>query len=129
MNNITLSPTLFTLGNLTLRNFAGDEDYAKTLEVHKAANLADTIEEQPSPDDHIHWIKHIPNFDIQRDMLIVESAATIVAYALAGWRENDDGEWVHLCNTFLLPGYRSDDIQAAVIDWCEARRAQTCVQR
>ena len=42
----------------------------------------------------------------------------MVGYALAGWRGNDDGEWVHICNTFLLPGYRSDDIQGAVMDWC-----------
>lgn len=127
MNNTTLSPTLFTLGDLTFRNFADDDDYAKTLEVLKAVNIADNIEEQPSHDDHIHWIKHLPNCDVQRDMLIVESDGAMVGYAWVGWRENDDGEWVHLCSTFLLPDYRSEDIQAAVMNWCETRSREKCV--
>jgi len=127
MNNITLSPTLFTLGDLTFRNFVDDDDYAETLAVLKAVNIADDIEEQPSLDDHIHWIKHLPNFDVQRDILIVESDGTMVGYALVSWRENDDGEWVHMCNTFLLPGYRSEEIQAAVMDWCETRLREKCV--
>ncbi|MBI5348403.1 MAG: GNAT family N-acetyltransferase [Chloroflexi bacterium] len=127
MNNTTLSPTLFTLGSLTFRNFVNDDDYAKTLEVVKAANIADDIEEQPTLDDQIHWIKHLPNFDLQRDMLIVESDGTMVGYALVWWRASDEGEWVHLCNTFLLPDYRSEAIQAAVTDWCETRSREKCV--
>jgi ribosomal protein S18 acetylase RimI-like enzyme len=127
MNTITLSPTLFTLGDLTFRNFADDDDYAKTLEVLKAANIADDIEEQPSLDDQIHWIKHLPNFDLQRDLLIAEFDSQAVGYALVWWRENDEGEWVYMCNIYLLPGYRSDEIQAAVMDWCESRAREKCV--
>lgn len=119
--------TLPTLKNFTFRYFEHDEDYAKTLAVLKAANLEDGVEEQPTLEDHVHWTKHLQNFEPAQDFLIVEAAGQVVAYALAWWRVTDEGEYIHPCNHTILPGYRSDELQAALQTWTEARAQEKCV--
>ncbi|HEX2194056.1 MAG TPA: hypothetical protein VHK63_03735, partial [Candidatus Limnocylindria bacterium] len=68
---------------VTLRPFSGEADLRAFVDIFRAANVADNIEERTSYEAMANWVAHpSPHFDASRDVVVAEVDGCPVAY---GW--------------------------------------------
>ena len=123
MNNneiILESPPEIT--GLGFRKFVGETDFPAMLAIIEAAAIADQQELSITLEDIRYDYQHLTNSDPYQDLIIAEIDGKPVAYARVEWWQEEqpnDRIYGHFVN--LLPKWRNQGIEIAIINWCETR--------
>ena len=107
---------------LSFRNFAGDADFPAMLAIIEAASQADKEQFGQTLEDIKHDYEHLTNSDPYQDMIFAEIDDQPIAYArVESWQEEqpNDRIYVHFVN--IVPAWRDQGIESAIIQWCEDR--------
>jgi mycothiol synthase len=123
MNNIEINlETLPEIPGLSFRKFLGETDFPAMLGIIEAAANADHLETGETLEDLKHDYEHMTNSDPYQDLIIAEIDAEPIAYARVEWWQEEqpnDRIYGHFVN--ILPEWRNQGIENAIIHWCEAR--------
>lgn len=114
-----------SIDGLSFRKFAGESDFpimvkivAKTAEADKE-NFAVTLESLK------HDYQHLTNSDPDKDMIFAEIDGNPVAYSrVQWWQEEDPNDRIYFHFVKILPRWRHQGIEEAIIGWCENRLQQ-----
>ncbi len=123
-NKIFLNP-MPSIDGLSFRKFARESDFpimvnivAKTAEADKE-NFAVTLESLK------HDYQHLTNSDPDKDMIFAEIDGNPVAYSrVQWWQEEDPNDRIYFHFVKILPRWRHQGIEEAIIGWCENRLQQ-----
>lgn len=110
------------INGLGFRKFAGDADFPAMMKIIEAAAKADHQESGETLEDLKHDYAHLTNCDPYQDLLIAEIHGEPIAYSRVEWwqeEEPNDRIYGHFVN--LVPEWRGQGIEVAMIQWCEAR--------
>jgi mycothiol synthase len=123
MNNIEINlESLPDIPGLSFRKFLGETDFPAMLAVIEAAAKADHQETGETLEDLKHDYEHLTNSDPYQDLIIAEIDGEPIAYARVEWWQEEqpnDRIYSHFVN--ILPEWRNQRIENAIINWCEAR--------
>lgn len=110
------------IDGLRFRKFAGESDFPAMLHIIEAGAIADQEKIRDTLDDLKHAYTHLRNCDPYQDMIIAEINGEPIAYSRVEWWQEEDPQ-VRVYGYFinLLPEWRSQGIETAVIGWSEAR--------
>jgi mycothiol synthase len=123
MNNneiILESPPEIT--RLEFRKFAGETDFPAMLAILEAAASADRQEHAYTLEELRYDYQHLTNSDPYQDLIIAQIGNNPVAYARVEWWQEEqpnDRIYAHFVN--ILPVWRNQGIEIAIINWCETR--------
>ena len=123
-----LSQTLTQLPKISgfkFRLARGEEDYPALTDIINECNAADDVEQRYTLDDLTHEFNHLPNFDPQSDMLIIEKSDKAVGVVPVFWRQLDERDWVAMLRFSFAPASRDPQLMAAVLRWAE-EHAYSC---
>lgn len=110
------------INGLIFRKFLGDPDLPPMLKIIEAASEADQQESGETLEDLKHDYAHLINCDPDLDMIIAEIDDQPVAYArIEWWQEEDPNDRVYSHFVNIMPAWRDQGIEIAIIKWCEAR--------
>jgi mycothiol synthase len=112
--------------NLTLETFKDKNDLSqmvfvreKSREIDKIDSLS-TLESTPTAkelSDSLCDKNCIPT----RDILLVKINNEIIGYSKLGWWTENDGTWLYLHNSYLIPKWREKGIYKRMLLWSEDR--------
>lgn len=120
-NEIILESTPEITG-LRFRKFLGETDFPAMLAIIDAASNADQQEFSITLEDIRHDYEHMTNSDPHQDLIIAEIDGEPIAYARVEWWQEEqpnDRIYGHFVN--ILPVWRNQGIEIAIINWCQAR--------
>lgn len=117
--NVKNSPNI---QGLLFRNFAGESDYPKMIEIIDAASTADHDDHVFTLDDIKNSYEHLNNCDPNQDMIFAEVNGQAVAYSrVEWWQEEDPHDRIYSHFIKIIPEWRDMGIEQAIINWCEKR--------
>jgi GNAT superfamily N-acetyltransferase len=126
MTTLERTLALPTLAGFTFRLFQGDADYVHMARITCAQSEADDLSWLPTAEWLKNFTESLPNFDVTRDLLMVEDVASgqAVAYARVMRAEQLDGtrRYGHMAR--MEPAWRRKGIGAALLGWLEARASE-----
>lgn len=117
-----------TFPGITFRPFAGESDYPKMKVIIDAETEADRDDNAVTLEDIRHDYAHLTHSDPAQDMIFAEDNGQAIAYSRVSWQqeENPDAR-IYALFVKIMPQYRQQGIEQALIAWCEARlRAIAC---
>ena len=107
---------------VSLRPFAGDADLAAFVEIHRAANEADGVEERTTLEAMRNWASYPSrSFDVSRDVVVAEVAGRPVAYGVTNWVDTSDGVREYGSRGHVHPNWRRRGIGTAILRHNEAQ--------
>ncbi len=107
---------------LTFRGFAGETDYPKMLKIIEKAKEADQDDRVTTLEDIQHDYAHLTNSDPDKDMVFAEINGEAIAYSrVEWWQEKDPNDRIYSLFVNILPKWRDQGIEQAMMQWCEAR--------
>ncbi len=107
---------------LQFRGFAGESDYPSMVEILEAATRADQEERAVTLEDLRHDYEHLTNSDPEKDMLFAEINGQPIAYArVEWWQEEDPNHRIYSLFVNLVPEWRRQGIEEAMLGWCQRR--------
>ncbi len=109
---------------LRLRRLQRPGDDAVIVSLVNRANAADGIPHRLSAAQIATWLDHPTNLDPDEDLLIAEIDGSAVAYAEAGWEQDNDGGRNYLTWGQVLPEWRRRGLGTALLRWVEERQAR-----
>jgi mycothiol synthase len=114
------------INGLTIRSFSHESDYSSMVSVRLKSKDHDDVDELSVLESipNIEKLKKIIIFDHcnpQKDVLLVEIHGEIVGYVRVAWWIETDGTWLFLHNEYLLPKWRKEGIDDAMLQWAEKR--------
>lgn len=121
-NNDIKLETPAEIAGLSFRKFLGESDFPSMISIIEAAAKADHQEIGETLADLKHSYAHMTNCDPYQDMIFAEINGDPVAYSRVEWWQEDDPNdriYGHFIN--ILPEWRGQGIEIAIIRWCEAR--------
>lgn len=123
MNNNKLTITGFPpVEGLCVRNFAGETDFPAMIAIIEAASNADNEDRSTTLDDIKNDYRHLNNSDPAKDLIIVEIFGEAVAYSRVEWfQEEDPNDRIYAHFVHIVPEWRNQGIETAMIRWCEER--------
>lgn len=128
MNQITIDTMIVAdrplIPGLVFRHFRGAEDFPKMVAVAEACREADGVEWVMSVEDVARDYAHLENCDPAVDMVMAEVDGQLVGYGRCWWYEQLDQTRLYTLFTRLLPAWRNQGIQRAMLRWLESRLRQ-----
>ena len=107
---------------LIFRKFLGESDFPLMIKIIDAAAIADKQESGETLEDLKHDYNHLTNCDPYQDMIMAEVHGELVAYArVTWWQEEDPNDRIYSHFVNVMPDWRGQGIENAIIQWCEAR--------
>ncbi|MFW5713356.1 MAG: GNAT family N-acetyltransferase [Brevefilum sp.] len=107
---------------LRFRGFAGEADYPLMLSILEANNKADKEERAITLSDLQHDYEHLTNSDPEKDMLFAEINGQAIAYSrVEWWQEKEPNHRIYSLFVNLVPEWREQGIEEAMINWCQSR--------
>jgi mycothiol synthase len=103
-------------------NSLGETDFPAMLAIIEAAAKADHQEMAKPWKSFEHDYEHLTNSDPYQDLIIAQIGNNPIAYARVEWWQEEqpnDRIYAHFVN--ILPVWRNQGIEIAIINWCEAR--------
>ena len=117
--NLEYAPTI---DGLTFRSFAGNSDYQAMLSIINEASRVDKDDRATTLKDIEYDYAHLTHSDPKTDMIFAEINGNTVAYSrVQWWQEKDPNDRIYSLFVNILPDWRNQDIEGAMIKWCEAR--------
>jgi mycothiol synthase len=109
------------IAGLRFRHFRGAPDYPGMAAANQAFRDANAQLDVVSVEGMARLYGNLVNSDLHDDLLIVESADTIVGYARVEWRDGTDGNRYLQSICLLDPAQRRRGIGTAMLAWQERR--------
>jgi len=110
------------IDGLTFRSFAGKSDYPDMIKIIDAASKVDQDERAVTLEDIQHDYEHLVNSDPKKDLIIAEMDGDMIAYSrVEWWQEEDPNDRIYSHFVNILPKWRNQGIERAMIHWCEER--------
>jgi len=107
---------------LQFRKFAGEADYPLMLDILNAASKADRSDDVYTLDGIRNDYAHLTNCDPTQDMIFAQVDGEAIAYARVYWyQEEDPNDRIYSLLLNIRPLWRNQDIEEAMIHWCEQR--------
>ena len=125
MNTIFLQrihlPEVPEISGLNFRGFQGNVDFPKMAEVIKECNLVDRTERSTDVDFLRYYYTHIPNCNLDQDMLFAECDGTVIGFGRVCWRQELNGDRIYEHFNYLKPPWRSIGIGWAMMKYFQRR--------
>ena len=109
---------------LRLRRLQRPADDAAIADLVNVSYAADGIPHRLSEASITAWLDHPSNFDPAADLLFAEVDGTVVAYAQAGWEQDNDGGRNYEVWGQVHPDWRRRGLGSALLRWVEERQAE-----
>ena len=110
------------IDGLHFRKFQGDADFPDMLRIIQAASDADQEERSVTLEDLQHDYQHLTDSDPYQDMIFAVIKGDPIAYSrVESWQEEDPNDRIYAHFVNILPEWRGQGIEVAMILWCEAR--------
>ena len=103
----------------TARRWRGADDLAAYTAVVNDSWAADGLEIRTSEALEANELRHLDDFDLDRDLALVEAVGRVVAFARANVELEDDGTVRHWSVVMARPEARTDDAIRALLRWTE----------
>jgi mycothiol synthase len=115
------APAATLPAGVSLRPFAGDGDLEAFVEIFRAANIADGIEERIALADVRNWVGFPSrSFDASRDLVVAEAGGRPVAYGWTSWADTSDGVREYGTRGHVDPDWRRRGVGTALLRHNEA---------
>lgn len=124
LDDTLVMPMTVDLPGLSFRGFRGPSDYAAMVAVIEGSKEADGIERVSSLADVARTYEHLVNSDPYADMIFAEVDGQVVGYSRVWWEELLDGARLYGHFVFLLPAFRRQGIEDAMLAGNESRLRQ-----
>lgn len=106
---------------LDLRPVDQARDFPALSDLISAVNSHDDFDWRPTADELAHdWAAPHANFDANRDAIVIDDGARLVAAGWVGWAERD-GKVVHDLETWVHPAHRRHGLGRRLLAWLEDR--------
>ena len=112
------------IAGLRFRGMVRPDDYPVLTELGNLTAAADSVQERHTPEEMQNWLEHDPNRDLDRDLLVAEVDGRVVALAMGGWEEDNDGGRNYGTTGVVHPEVRRRGLGTALLRWVEARQRQ-----
>lgn len=106
---------------LTLRAFAGPEDYARMAEIENACNAADGLDFLESAEDIRHRMERSAALDPARDMLLAEQGGQALGFARLTCADEVSGLRRYNIAVNVHPLIRRHGLGRQLLHWAQAR--------
>lgn len=117
------------IDGLRFRGFAGISDYPLMINILEATTKADREERAIKLEDLQHDYEHLNNSDPEKDMLFAEINGKAIAYSrVEWWQEEDPNHRIYSIIFNLIPEWREQGIEEAMIGWCQDRLREVAEQ-
>lgn len=120
--------TTLDIPGLTFRHFRGDEDYPIMLDTFKASMNADALKAGDTLEDYINDYQHRPNFDHDKDILLVDVNGENVANGNCWWNQELSGAYRYSFWVNLRPEWRGQGIETHLTAYLMDRLAEIACQ-
>lgn len=118
-NEIMINP-MPTINGLRFRKFAGDSDFPIMVSIVEAASKADGDDFAVTLESIKHDYQHLTNSDPFKDMIFAEIDGIPIAYSrVQWWQEEVPNDRIYLHFVKIIPEWRNQGIEEAMIGWCE----------
>ena len=114
-------PPALTAAGYSLRGFAGPSDYVGIAAANQRSRDAAGIEEVVTAEGMARDYGHLVNCDLDRDLLVVEAAGSIVGYVRVEWRDLEDGTRGFRSIIMLEPAHAGSGVYGPMLQWAEDR--------
>lgn len=108
---------------LRFRAFVRPADDQAIVDLVNRGCVADGIPHRLSLQQVASWLDHPTNLDTERDLLLAEVDGSPVAYAEAGWEQDNDGGRDYNTWGQVHPDWRRRGLGTALLRWVESRQA------
>jgi ribosomal protein S18 acetylase RimI-like enzyme len=106
---------LLDIPGALVRNWRDEDDYTRTLRVLHAAKAADGQEETRTLETWIEFLKGYREFELERDLKLVEVNGEVVAFNLVRWVQETGGDFAYNHHGHVLPEWRHRGIGRTMI--------------
>jgi mycothiol synthase len=106
---------------LRFRHLRAPDDYPSMNSVANAARAAEGLHFFSSDADFANSYSHLSRCDPARDVVVVEVAERVIAYARSTWLDEHDGDSVYETICYLHPDWFRQGIGAVMLATTEAR--------
>ncbi len=113
------------LPGLSFRGYRDETDFEKMVAVIQGCKQVDQMERADTAQDLARNYRYAPNFDIARDLLLVEMEGDVIGYYRVVWFFEDAGDAIYTHYGFLLPQWRGKGIGRAVLAYLQAHIRRT----
>lgn len=124
LDDTLVMPVSVDLAGLRFRGFRGAADYAAIVAVIEGSKEVDGIERVSSVDDVARTYEHLVNSDPGTDMAFAEVNEQVVGYSRVWWEQLVDGARLYGHFVYLLPAFRGQGIENALLVFNETRLRQ-----
>jgi ribosomal protein S18 acetylase RimI-like enzyme len=123
-NNIKILP-MPSIADLRFRKFAGELDFPLMVNIVAVSAEADKEDFAVTLESLKHDYQHLTNSDPYQDMIFAEIDGAPIAYSrVQWWQEEDPNDRIYAHFVKILPKWRRQGIEEAMIGWCENRLRQ-----
>jgi mycothiol synthase len=112
-----------------LRPFAGDADLPAFVDIFRAANQADGIDERTTLEGMRNWVGYPSRtFDAGRDVVVASVNGQPVAYGWTSWVDTSDGVREYSTRGHVHPDWRRRGVGTAILRRNEAHLGQLAAE-
>ena len=120
-NEIMINP-MPAINGLSFRKFAGDTDFPHMVKIVAAASEADKEDFAVTLESIKHDYQHLTNSVPAQDMIFASIEGDPIAYSrVQWWQEEDPNDRIYSHFVKIMPKWRYQGIEEAMIGWCENR--------
>ncbi|MEE9299397.1 MAG: GNAT family N-acetyltransferase [Acidimicrobiia bacterium] len=118
------------VGEVSYRNFGGEEDFVGMVAMLKAQALHDGVDRHYSVEAMANSYRHLSNCNLDTDFAIAERAGEIVGYTrVFWWIEEATSDRVLGFIGWTHPEVRDLAVESALVAWSESRLREIAVGR
>ena len=109
---------------ITYRTFRDEQDYEAMTAIRNAAGDASGVTLHETVASMRNLYENTPNFNLIRDMRLVEADGQMIAYGRVRWTDTLAGERQYRSIAFVHPAYWGQGIGRALLQWQEQRATE-----
>src|SRR2546422_339352 len=102
-----------------MRHFEGEGDYARLAEVFTSYMSANGVEAAFTAEEIAQRYSNVKNFDLHRDLVLVEANGSVIAYSLAAWvDEETEGQTpvrIYWFRRYLVPEWWDSGLERTLV--------------
>jgi mycothiol synthase len=110
--------------DLRFRRWGDASDLDAYVALVNGSWQVDGVEIRTGAANEANDLTHLTDFDLERDLVLVERAGHLVAFARVNIETEDDGTRRHWSSIMCAPDARGSGLETTLLDWAEARHRE-----